>query len=91
MTKDKRNYVVDDHPRIKNFDKLSREDLIKEIKRLEDMNRYHQETNGELMPKISTVRELRKENTKLRDMIKKSNICECDLPDEVNLKVGGTD
>ena len=30
MTKDKRNYVVDDHPRIKNFDKLSREDLIKE-------------------------------------------------------------
>ena len=24
MTKDKRNYVVDDHPRIKNFDKLSK-------------------------------------------------------------------
>ena len=48
-----------------------KEDLIKEIKRLEDMNRFHQETNGELRQKISTVRELRKENSELRDKLKK--------------------
>ena len=71
MTKDIKNYVVDDHPRIKNFDNLTKEDLIKEIKRLEDMNRFHQETNGELRQKISTVRELRKENSELRDKLKK--------------------
>ena len=87
MTKDKRNYVVDDHPRIKNFDKLSREDLIKEIKRLEDMNRYHQETNGELMSKISTVRKLRKENTELREKLKQPLV----LTEDMEIKDGGTD
>ena len=71
MTKDIKNYVVDDHPRITNFDNLTKEDLIKEIKRLENMNRFHQETNGELRQKISTVRELRKENSELRDKLKK--------------------
>ena len=71
MTKDIKNYVVDDHPRITNFDNLTKEDLIKEIKRLEDMNRFHQETNGELRQKISIVRELRKENSELRDKLKK--------------------
>jgi len=69
MTKDLKNYIVDDHPKIKNFSKMSKEDLIKEIKRLEEMNRYHQETNGELRQKISTVRKLRKENTELRDQL----------------------
>ena len=53
----------------KNFDKLSRDDLINEIKRLEEVNRYHQETNGELRQKMSTVRKLRKENTELRDQL----------------------
>tara|TARA_Y100001937_G_scaffold106743_1_gene148727 strand:+ start:508 stop:765 length:258 start_codon:yes stop_codon:yes gene_type:complete len=69
MTKDLKNYVVDDHPKIKNFDKLSRDDLIATIKRLEEVNRFHQETNGELRQKISTVRKLRRENTKLRDQL----------------------
>ena len=67
MTKDLKNYVVDDHPKIKNFDKLTKADLIKEIKNLQNINRYHQETNGELRQKMSTVRKLRKENTELRD------------------------
>ena len=74
MTKDLKNYVVDDHPKIKNFDKLSREDLIKEIKNLQEMNRYHQETNGELRTKISSVRELRKENNMLREKLKNADI-----------------
>ena len=69
MTKDLKNYIVDDHPKIKNYDKLSRDDLINEIKRLEEVNRYHQETNGELRQKMSTVRKLRKENTELRDQL----------------------
>tara|TARA_B100000963_G_scaffold225672_1_gene196847 strand:- start:33 stop:296 length:264 start_codon:yes stop_codon:yes gene_type:complete len=81
MTKDLKNYVVDDHPKIKNFDKFSREELINEIKNLQELNRYHQETNGELRTKMASVRELRKENTKLRDIIKESNICECDVPE----------
>ena len=52
MTKDLKNYVVDDHPKIKNFDKFSREELINEIKNLQELNRYHQETNGELRTKM---------------------------------------
>lgn len=79
MTKDIKNYVVDDHPRIKNFDNLTKEDLIKEIKRLENMNRFHQETNGELRQKISTVRELRKENSELRDKLKKPLVLSEDM------------
>ena len=66
MTKDLKNYVVDDHPKIKNFDKLTKADLIKEIKNLQNINRYHQETNGELRQKMSTIRKLRRENTELR-------------------------
>ena len=74
MTKDLKNYVVDDHPKITNFDKLSREDLIREIKNLQELNRYHQETNGELRTKISLVRELRKENNTLREKLKDANL-----------------
>ena len=87
MTKDIKNYVVDDHPKITNFDKLSREDLIREIKNLQELNRYHQETNGELMSKISTVRKLRKENTELREKLKQPLV----LTEDMEIKVGGTD
>ena len=85
MTKDLKNYVVDDHPKIKNFDKLSREDLINEIKNLQELNRYHQETNGELRTKMASVRELRRENTKLRDKLEE--LQPLVLTDEVALKV----
>ena len=87
MTKDLKNYVVDDNPKITNFDKLSREDLIREIKNLQELNRYHQETNGELMSKISTVRKLRKENTELREKLKQPLV----LTEDMEIKVGGTD
>tara|TARA_B100001564_G_C20269853_1_gene503254 strand:+ start:230 stop:484 length:255 start_codon:yes stop_codon:yes gene_type:complete len=71
MTKDLNNYVVDDQPKITNFDKLSKEDLIREIKNLQELNRYHQETNGELREKMATLRKLRRENTELRNLLEK--------------------
>ena len=43
------------------------------------MNRFHQETNGELRQKISTVRELRKENSELRDKLKKPLVLSEDM------------
>ena len=87
MTKDLKNYVVDDHPKIKNFDKFSREELINEIKNLQELNRYHQETNGELRTKMASVRELRKENTELRNKLEE--LQPLVLTDEV--KPEGTD
>ena len=68
MTKDLKNYVVDDHPKLKP-ENMSVKDLISLVKNLTEANRFHQEQNGELREKMATVRKLRRENTELRNLL----------------------
>lgn len=70
MTKDLKNYVVDDHPKIQP-ENMSVTELISLVKNLTEANRFHQEQNGELREKMATVRKLRKENTELRNLLEK--------------------
>ncbi len=83
MTKDLRNYVVDEHVRKQNLEGLSKEELIKEVKNLQEINKYHQEQNGELREKYIKIRELRIENTKLREQLKEQLELPLVLTDEV--------
>tara|TARA_B100000900_G_scaffold170520_1_gene144885 strand:+ start:502 stop:756 length:255 start_codon:yes stop_codon:yes gene_type:complete len=68
MTKDLKNYVVDDQPKIQP-ENMSVKDLISLVKNLTEANRFHQEQNGELREKMATVRKLRRENTELRNLL----------------------
>ena len=68
MTKDLKNYVVDDQPKIQPED-MSIKDLVSLVKNLTEANRFHQEQNGELREKMATVRKLRRENTELRNLL----------------------
>jgi len=68
MTKDLKNYVVDDQPKIQP-ENMSVKDLVSLVKNLTEANRFHQEQNGELREKMATVRKLRRENTKLRNLL----------------------
>jgi len=68
MTKDLKNYVVDDQPKIQP-ENMSIKDLISLVKNLTEANRFHQEQNGELREKMATVRKLRRENTELRNLL----------------------
>ena len=68
MTKDLKNYVVDDQPKIEP-ENMSVKDLISLVKNLTEANRFHQEQNGELREKMATVRKLRRENTELRNLL----------------------
>lgn len=68
MTKDLKNYVVDDQPKIQP-ENMSIKDLVSLVKNLTEANRFHQEQNGELREKMATVRKLRRENTELRNLL----------------------
>tara|TARA_Y100000356_G_C11228086_1_gene273236 strand:+ start:595 stop:828 length:234 start_codon:yes stop_codon:yes gene_type:complete len=75
--------VVDEHVRKQNLEGLSKEELIKEVKNLQEINKYHQEQNGELREKYIKIRELRIENTKLREQLKEQLELPLVLTDEV--------